>query len=147
MASTERGKPRGRSGWRLRRISTAIETRMKAKSVPMLERSASVPMSNMPAGIATKNPATQVATSGVRNLLCTRENAAGSRPSRDMANHTRAWPSWNTRIEEIMPISAPAVTQRFTPLSPIASSASATGAAVSSLLQCWMPVRTSATAM
>ena len=31
----------------------------------------------------------------------------GSRPSRDMANHTRAWPSWNTRIDEIMPSMAP----------------------------------------
>src|SRR5215469_2258672 len=62
-------KPRGRSGWRLRRIKTAMETRMNANKVPMLERSTSVPILKIPAGMATKNPATQVEKSGVRKAL------------------------------------------------------------------------------
>ena len=54
MASRGLGNRGRRSGWRLRRMSTAMETRMKANRVPMFERSASVPMSNIPAGMATK---------------------------------------------------------------------------------------------
>ena len=55
-----RDKPRLRSGCVLRSTSTPAETRMKAKSVPMLVRSASVPMSKMPAGMDTTTAATRV---------------------------------------------------------------------------------------
>jgi len=44
----------------------------------------------------------------------TRPKMRGSRPSRDIANHTRAWPSWKTSREEIMPIRAPIKTIRRT---------------------------------
>ena len=60
----------------------------------MLERSANVPMSKIPEGTATAIPATHVETCGVRNLGWTFEKDFGSRPSRDIANQTRAWPSW-----------------------------------------------------
>ncbi len=43
-----------------------------------------------------------------------RLKTVGSRPSRDMANQTRAWPSWKTRIEEIMPSRAPIRTKSRT---------------------------------
>ena len=69
----------------------------------MFDSFATVPISSSPAGIATTNPATHVANAGVRNRGWMREKMSGSRPSRDMANHTRACPSWNTRIDEIMP--------------------------------------------
>jgi hypothetical protein len=64
-------------------------------------------MSNSPAGIPTANPATQVATSGVRNLGCTLPSTFGNNPSRDIANQTRACPIWNTSSDEIMPMIAP----------------------------------------
>ena len=72
---------------------TPSETRTKAKSVPMLERSARVPMSKRPEGMATTKPATQVEKAGVRKSGWTLEKTLGSRPSRDMENHTRDWPS------------------------------------------------------
>ncbi len=73
----------------------------------MFERSEKVPMSKRPAGKATTKPATQVATAGVRKRGCTCEKTVGSRRSRDIANQTRAWPIWKTRIDEIIPSSAP----------------------------------------
>ena len=66
----------------------------------------------MPEGMATKKPAVQVETCGVRKRAWTREKRRGSRPSRDIANHTRACPSWKTKSELSMPINAPTVTQR-----------------------------------
>ena len=87
-------KPRRRWGSRKRRTMTPMETRTKAKSVPMLERSASVPMSKRPEGMATTKPATQVEKAGVRKRGWTLEKTLGSRPSRDMENHTRDWPIW-----------------------------------------------------
>jgi hypothetical protein len=39
------------------RIMTPIETRAKAKSVPMFDKSESVPMSRIPAGMPTTKPA------------------------------------------------------------------------------------------
>ena len=84
---------RRRSGCFRRSTSTPSETSTNANRVPMLERSASVPMSNIPAGMATKNPATQVLMCGVRKRGWTLEKICGSRPSRDMANHTRACPN------------------------------------------------------
>ena len=80
----------------------------------MFDISAKVPTSNNPAGIATRNPATQVANAGVRNFGCTLLNTSGSSRSRDMANQTRACPSWNTRMDEIMPTSAPMSTASCT---------------------------------
>gem|GEM_PF-6042352 len=55
-----------------------METRAKAKSVPMLDRSVRVPMSKRPAGMATTMPATQVAMAGVRYLTLTLEKKLGS---------------------------------------------------------------------
>jgi len=54
-------KPRGRSGWLRRRKITPKETRTKAKSVPMLERSAASPISTRPEGRPTARPAIQEA--------------------------------------------------------------------------------------
>ena len=59
-------------------------------------------MSRRPAGTPTTKPAIHVEKSGVQNRGCTRLKMRGSKPSRDMANHTRAWPSWKTSSEEIM---------------------------------------------
>ena len=73
---------------------TPMETRTKAKRVPMLERSARVPMSKRPEGMATTIPATQVEKAGVRKTGWTELKILGSRPSRDMENQTRDWPSW-----------------------------------------------------
>jgi len=49
----------------------------------------------------------QVAVEGVRNRGWTRPKSRGNNPSRDIANQTRACPSWNTSKEEIIPIMAP----------------------------------------
>src|SRR5438874_550044 len=57
-------------------------------------------MSSRPAGMPTKNPAIQVEKSGVRNRGWTRPKMRGSRPSRGMANHTRAWPGGMTAGRE-----------------------------------------------
>ena len=45
----------------------------------------------------------------------------GSSRSRDMANQTRAWPSWKTRMDEIMPSMAPISTTRRTQCSSCAA--------------------------
>ena len=71
-------------------------------------------MSRIPAGMPTTNPAIQVAVEGVRKRGCTRPNKRGRSPSRDIANQTRACPSWNTSNDEIMPIIAPNNTPRRT---------------------------------
>src|SRR5580698_490965 len=73
----------------------------------MFDKSENVPISSRPAGNPTTKPATHVETAGVRYFGCTFEKTEGSSRSRDMANHTRACPIWKTRIDEIMPSSAP----------------------------------------
>ena len=111
----------------------------------MFERSAKVPMSQMPAGMPTKRPAIQVLTCGVRKRLCTLPKTWGRSPSRDIANQTRACPYWKTMSDEIMPTSAPTLTQPRILFIPRAFRASATGAALPRVFQFAMPVRTSAT--
>ena len=121
----------------------------------MFDRSDSVPMSRMPPGMPTRNPAIHVAVAGVRKRGCTRLNILGSRPSRDIENHTRAWPSWKTSSDEIMPIIAPKSTASSVQCSSadllVPASlliALTTGAASStSVDQFTMPVSTTATAM
>ena len=102
----------------------------------------------------TTNPAIQVAVEGVRKRGCTRPNKRGRSPSRDIANQTRACPSWNTSNDEIMPIIAPNNTPRRTQCSvedPVATVSAfrlfTTGAALSSsVCQGTSPVNTTATA-
>src|SRR5712671_6959168 len=91
---------------RLRKM-TPSETKTKANSVPMLERSAASPISTSPAGIPTAKQAIQVDQCGVLYFGCTAENNFGNNPSRDMAYQIRACPYWNTSKEEIIPVNAP----------------------------------------
>src|SRR6185312_6147987 len=124
---------RGRSGCLRRRKITPSDTRTKANNVPMFERSAASPMSTSPAGIPTAKQAIQVDQCGVLNLGCTAEKSLGRSPSLDMAYQIRAWPYWNTSIEEIMPISAPStITERKIGCAPRTFSAYATGASAAS---------------
>src|SRR5215472_5836473 len=98
---------------------TPRETRTKAKSVPMFDRSAASLMAKMPEGMPTAKPAIQVDQCGVLKRGCTAENSLGNKPSRDMAYQMRAWPYWNTSREEIMPIKAPTtITEREKRLAP-----------------------------
>src|SRR5580692_1059366 len=99
--------PRRRWGSLRRKMMTPRETKTKANSVPMLERSAASLIAKMPEGIPTAKPAIQVDQCGVLKRGCTLENNFGKRQSRDMAYQMRAWPYWKTKSEEIMPISAP----------------------------------------
>src|SRR5713226_4265909 len=106
-------KARLRSGCLRRRRITPSETRTKANSVPILERSAASPMSTTPAGTPTAKQAIQVDQCGVLSLGCTAENSLGNRPSRDIAYQIRAWPYWKTSREEIIPVRAPTtITER-----------------------------------
>ena len=86
-------------------------------------------MAKMPAGMPTANPAIHVDQWGVLNLGARAENTFGNSPSRDIAYQIRACPYWKTRIDEIMPMSAPiTITERDQRLAPRCSSAYATGA-------------------
>ena len=106
-----------------------------------------MPISKSPAGIPTTNPATQVATCGVRKRGWTRLKARGRSPSRDIANHTRAWPSWKTSRDEIIPIMAPNKTVNRTHGRSSRRSSLTTGAALPSVSQRAIPVSTTTTAM
>src|ERR1700732_3837672 len=86
---------------------TPSETRTKAKSVPIFERSAASLMAKIPAGTPTAKPAIQVDQCGVLNLGWIFEKNRGKSPSRDMAYQILAWPYWKTSSDEIMPVSAP----------------------------------------
>jgi len=75
----------------------AAETILPVIAVPIAATSlggidALLAMVQMPAGIPTNSPAIHVLTYGVRKRACTFENAFGSSPSRDIANHMRACP-------------------------------------------------------
>src|SRR5438445_3340201 len=85
-------KARLRSGCLRRKKITPSETRTKANSVPMLERSAASPISTNPAGMPTAKHAIHVDQCGVLNFGCTAEKSLGKRPSRDMAYQIRACP-------------------------------------------------------
>ncbi len=113
--------PRLRCGSLYRNTITPIDTSTNANSVPMFDISASEPTSNSPDGIATRIPATHVANAGVRKRGCTLLNASGSSLSRLIANQTRACPSWNTRIEEIIPMIAPISTSQPNPVQTVST--------------------------
>src|SRR3546814_10243347 len=88
--------PRGASGsvW-IRR--TPAQTSVKAKRVPILQRSATMYMFINSTGIATTKPVTMVAKEGVLKRGWIREKDRGSSPSRLMLIQMRGWPIWNTK--------------------------------------------------
>jgi len=89
----------GRSGWVRRNTSTPTETTMKANSVPIFERSAKVPMfpnAGRNSHCEARHPGADVRRAEFGMHFRER---AGSRPSRDIANQTRACPYWKTRME------------------------------------------------
>src|SRR4029077_14482734 len=81
-----------RSGCLRRRKMTPSETSTKAKSVPILARSAASPISTSPAGIPTAKQAIHVDQCGVLYFGGTAQNNFGNKPSRDMAYQMRACP-------------------------------------------------------
>ena len=85
--------PRGRPGSVLRRMMIPAATRMKAKAVPMLQRSTTSSIFITPANAATSRPVNRVERWGVRYLGCTAAAQGGSKPSRAMLKKMRVWPS------------------------------------------------------
>ena len=75
-------KPRGSSGRRTRSITTPMQTRMKANSVPMLVMSPTMSSGMNPPNSAVKTKNVQFDLYGVRCFGCRSENSFGTRPSR-----------------------------------------------------------------
>ena len=96
-------KARGTSGMVLRTIRMAAQTKVNARSVPILVIS--------PATCAGINPANRLTSTINRQLLCTGvrkrwlilEKNGGKRPSRLMLRNTRLCPSRVTMITEQYP--------------------------------------------
>ncbi len=73
----------------------------------MLVSSAASPIGRKPAITAEATPTIQVTRVGTCRVGCVFANHLGSRPSRDMENHTRVTPSMNVNITVRMPMMAP----------------------------------------
>ena len=99
---------RFRSGRRLRRIGTAIETRVNAASVPMLTISSSLPIGVSDAISATVAPMMRVILIGVPVRWLVRARRRGSSQSRLIANTTRVAPIISVMTTVIRPATAPA---------------------------------------
>ena len=95
------------SGWRKRRIGTAIDTRMKAASVPMFVSDPTMLIGVNAAIRAMQTPKNAVEKIGVRHVLCTRVNDGGIKPSRDIAKNTRLCPNIITSSTVVRPAIAP----------------------------------------
>ena len=106
-------------------------TRMNAKSVPMLTRSARVVRSTKPAMAATTTPVIRVIRYGVPKVGCTLAIARGSSPSRPIANPTRHWPSIRIIATTTRPMQAPTEMRSPIQSTPAAENAVASGAASS----------------
>ena len=101
----ESGTRNGRfmSGLVRRSTGTATETTMKAKSVPMLTRSARALSGTNPASSATNTMVPAVMRYGVPHFGWTLATAGGSRRSRPMAKPIRPIARMSTRITEVRP--------------------------------------------
>src|SRR5678815_5461143 len=75
---------------------TPAQTIVKAKSVPITDKSVTSDKFINNAGMETIKPVKIVENHGVRNRGWIDENIFGNNPSRLMAIHKRGWPSWKT---------------------------------------------------
>ncbi len=100
-------KPRGASGLRRRRISTARLTRAKAKRVPMLVASARAPSGMSAARTVTKAVTMTVPARGTPVRGWTLENSGGMSPSRDIAKRMRICPYCTVSTTLVVAMTAP----------------------------------------
>jgi len=106
-----------------------MQTRMKAKSVPMLVRSTISSSEKKLEVTATARPVTKVVTWGVRKRGCTLAKDWGSSPSRAMAKKMRGCPYWKTSNTADIENTAPSATILAMDVIPVAFSAYASGSA------------------
>ena len=111
-------------------MMTPAETRTNANRVPMLTRFASSESGTTAASTATPTPVMIVIRYGVPNRGWTFAKGTGSRPSRDIANSTRACPSISTSTTVVSPATAPSEISFDAHAASLALNASANGAAV-----------------
>src|SRR5947199_10039272 len=100
IGSTGALKARGMSGRLTRMIQTPMQTRMNAKSVPMLVISPTMSSGRNAAKIAVKKKNSQFDLYGVLKRGCTSEKTFGNRPSWHMEYNTRYWPLSITSITD-----------------------------------------------
>src|SRR3954452_1403257 len=136
---------RSRSGLVRRSTGTAIETRTKANSVPMLTRSASVVSFTHAAMITTAVAYSSVIRTGVQVRGLTLAISGGSRPSRPIAKPIRLTVTRSTRITEVSPATAARETRAEAQPRPTWSNASAIGAPSSMSVYFTIPTTTNET--
>ena len=106
-----------RSGRLRRRTGTAIETRVKAASVPMFTISSSLPIGVSDAVSATSDPMIKVSLIGVPVRGLIRARLLGSSQSRHIAKRTRVAPIISVMTTVVSPATAPpAMSVAYPPL-------------------------------
>ena len=105
-----------------------MDTMTNANRVPMFTSSDSFSSEMNAESTATTTPVIAVVTHGVPKRGWTVDSCRGSRPSRDIANSTRAWPSMSTRITVVIPQMPPREISRVAQSACTALNASASGA-------------------
>ena len=135
------------SGFVRRSTGTAIETTMKANSVPMLTRSARALSGTSPARIATNTMVPAVMRYGVPHFGWILATAGGSSRSRPIAKPIRPMARMSTRMTDVSPQMAAIETSLAAQLRPTCSKALAIGAP--SLIRSYftIPVSTNETPM
>ncbi len=121
-------KARSRSGRLRRRMMTAIDTRVKAASVPMLTISSSLPIGVSEATRAMTVPRVIVMRRGVPVWTLVLPSTGGSSQSRLMAKTTRVAPISSVMMTVVRPATAPAAINVAYPSLPTASKAEASAA-------------------